>query len=136
MNPQNIAKVATCTLGAVGAVHLVALAGGIPFEYLGGGRYPDEATARIGEIGALITVSAFGWMTAARAQWVSRPSPRIVRGFMWVMGGLFSLNTLGNLAATTLAETLIFTPITLALSAAGFYLAWRADDVPTTVGGH
>ncbi|WP_061963520.1 hypothetical protein [Demequina aurantiaca] len=136
MNPHHVAKAATCLLGAVGAVHVVALAGGIPFEYLGGGRYPDETTARIGELGALVTVSAFGWMTAARAQWLSRPSPRIVRGSMWAMGGLFALNTLGNLAATTLTETLIFTPITLALSAAGFYLAWRPADVRPTTEGH
>ncbi|WP_430867736.1 hypothetical protein [Demequina aurantiaca] len=135
MNPQNVAKTATCVLGAVGAVHIVALAGGIPSEYLGGGRYPDETAARIGEFGALVTVSVFGWMTAARAQWLSRPSPRVVRGFMWAMGGLFALNTVGNLAATTLTETLIFTPITLALSVAGFYLARRPITVSMATPG-
>lgn len=44
----------------------------------------------------------------------------------WLFFGLFSLNTLGNLFAETLTETLIFTPLTILLAVLSLRLALKA----------
>ncbi len=47
----------------------------------------------------------------------------ILRVLLWLMSGLFVLNTIGNLLAKSSIETMIFTPITLVLSVFSLYLA-------------
>lgn len=123
MKAQFIARVATVVLAAVTVLHLLVLAGLVPYEYVGGGRYPDADAARIGEIAAALTTVLFGWVSAVRGGWARGMSPRVNRVFLWVMGGLFALNTLGNLFAETLVETVVFTPVTAFLAVAGFFTA-------------
>jgi len=125
MNTVSLARVATVVFAAVTVLHLLVLAGVVPYEYVGGGRYPDADTARAGEVAAALTTVLFGWVSAVHGRWAGGMSPRVNRVFMWVMGGLFGLNTLGNLAAATDQETLIFTPVTAFLAFVGFFIASR-----------
>lgn len=48
-----------------------------------------------------------------------------LRFAFWLFFVLFSLNTLGNLFAETLAETLIFTPLTILLAVLSLRLALK-----------
>jgi dolichol kinase len=48
---------------------------------------------------------------------------KIIIGAIWLMFGIFLLNTLGNLMAKNSLETYIFTPLTMILSICCFRMA-------------
>ena len=89
---------------------LVVLVGFIPTEVVWGGRL------RTGEertVGALVSIAFLLLFTALVILRMRRPSFMLVKWGMWTVCALFALNTVGNLFALDLRETLIFTPITL-----------------------
>ncbi|HOZ41606.1 MAG TPA: hypothetical protein PLL25_12430 [Flavobacteriales bacterium] len=89
---------------------LVVLVGFIPTEMVWGGRL------RTGEertVGALVSITFLLLFTALVILRMRRPSFMLGKWGMWTVCALFALNTVGNLFALDLRETLIFTPITL-----------------------
>lgn len=110
---------AAALLGAVIVLQLI-LAAGAPLGHLAwGGRDRILPAGRRGAsvLAAAILVMA-GWTILARAALVS-PGPDApgLRLATWVFCGLFSLNTLGNLASRSRSERLLMTPVTAVLAA-------------------
>lgn len=52
-----------------------------------------------------------------------RIKPLLIYIVLWCMGGLFLLNTIGNLLSINTFEKMVFTPLTLLLSICCFRLA-------------
>lgn len=92
---------------------LIVLAGFIPTEMVWGGRLQNEEERTVGalvSIGVLVLVS---FAVLNRMGIIGRSSSAFGKWSMWLVCALFALNTIGNLLALDLRETLIFTPITL-----------------------
>lgn len=100
---------------------LVVLVGFIPTEMVWGGRLQSEEERTVGalvSIGVLVLVSL---AVLNRMGLIGRSSSAFGKWGMWLVFAFFALNTIGNLVALDLRETVIFTPITLF----GALLAWR-----------
>jgi hypothetical protein len=92
---------------------LVVLAGLIPTEMVWGGRLQNEEERTVGALVSITFLLAFAALVLVRMGHIGRSMPALGKWGMWVVCALFALNTLGNLFALDLRETLIFTPITL-----------------------
>jgi hypothetical protein len=92
------------------AFQLVVLAGFIPTEMVWGGRLQNEEERKVG---ALVSITFLLLFTALVLLRMRRPAFVFGKWGMWAVCALFALNTVGNLFALDLRETLIFTPITL-----------------------
>ena len=93
--------------------HLVVLAGFIPTEMVWGGRLQNEEERSVGALVSIATLLLFITLVLVRMGLMGRAIPAVGKWGMWVVCALFALNTVGNLFALDLRETLIFTPITL-----------------------
>lgn len=93
--------------------HLVVLAGFIPTEMVWGGRLRNEEERTVGALVSIAFVLVFAALILVRMGLVGRAVPALGKWGMWAVCALFALNTVGNLFALDLRETLIFTPITL-----------------------
>ena len=98
--------------GAAALFQFAVLAGLIPIGMVWGGRLQGE-DQRIA--GALVTISVL--VLAARTVRVRMAQsdasvPAWARWGMWSICAVFALNTIGNLLALDLRETLLFTPVT------------------------
>jgi hypothetical protein len=110
------------TLILLAGFHVVILLGFVPIENVWGGQIESRATLIIAEIVALLIVNLFMLIVAVRANYIQVNGYARLFGFgTWVMLAFFALNTVGNLAAETLLEKVIFTPVTLIL----VICAWR-----------
>jgi len=97
--------------------HLCVLFGVIPFDMVWGGRLQSEAEMRSFEIISIMLNLLMMLVVAIRSKILSfRINAWVIRILLWVMTGLFLLNTIGNLMSVNKTEQLIFTPITLLLS--------------------
>lgn len=100
---------------------LLVLAGLIPTEMVWGGKLEGDEQRTVM---ALVSITVLLLMIAIvliRIGRIGKSMPAIGSYGMWGIMLLFALNTVGNLVAEDLRETLIFTPITLASA----LLAWR-----------
>ncbi len=95
------------------AFHLVVLAGFIPTEMVWGGRLQNEEERTVGALVSIAFVLVFAALVLVRMGLVGRAAPALGKWGMWAVCALFALNTVGNLFALDIRETLIFTPITL-----------------------
>lgn len=98
--------------GAAALFQFAVLAGLIPIGMVWGGRLQNE-DQRIA--GALVSISVL--VLAARTVRVrmahrDASAPAWARWGVWGLSALFALNTIGNLFALDLLETLLFTPVT------------------------
>jgi hypothetical protein len=119
---RRIAKrtAANIALGAFSFIllfHLAVLLGFVPLDMVWGGRLENAEQMRLFESVA-IAVNLF---MATLVVWSVgyRPSPlppKVLRGLLWAMAALFALNTVGNLFALNSLESILFTPVTAALS--------------------
>lgn len=125
MKTETIARIMAVVLLAITLMHLLVIGGVIPYEYVGGGRYPDLTAARVGEVFAALVSALFAGVAAARGRWLHRPGDRSLRVLLWIMAILFAVNTLGNLAAVTTVEMVVAAPVTALLAVGSFVLARR-----------
>lgn len=94
--------------------HALVLAGLIPFNIVWGGRLENEQQMRIFEFISISIGAAIVIVIAMKGGLIKPVLPAsLIRGFLWLLVLLFSLNTVGNILAVNNLETLIFTPITL-----------------------
>jgi hypothetical protein len=100
---------------------VVVLAGFIPTEMVWGGRLADEQERTWGALVSLSALVVMVLVLQVRVGRIGRSMPALGKWGMWIIAALFVLNTVGNLFAFDLRETLIFTPIT----AIAAVLAWR-----------
>jgi hypothetical protein len=104
--------------------HLLVLTGVIPYGIVWGGRLQSREQMLSFEavsIGLNLLMLAVVAVAAGRLR--LRVPPRLIQGLLWLMAGLFALNTVGNLLATTTLERLLFTPLTLLLAVCSLRLA-------------
>lgn len=97
--------------------HLFVLGGIIPFDMVWGGRLQTADEMRSFEIISIVLNILMMIVVAMRSNLIPiAHNTTIVRVLLWMMTGLFLLNTIGNLASINETEKLIFTPITFVLS--------------------
>ena len=89
------------------------LLGFIPTEMVWGGRLQNEQERMVGALLSIAFLFVFVALVLVRMGRIGRSMPVVGKWGMWAVCVLFALNTVGNLFALDLRETLIFTPITL-----------------------
>lgn len=104
--------------------HFLVIAGIIPFNIAWGGNLSGKSQLYTMEaisiaINTLMLFIILIYCGAIKIN-INR---NVIIGAVWVMFGLFMLNTLGNLMAKNRLETYIFTPLTLILSIFCFRIA-------------
>lgn len=92
---------------------LIVLAGLIPTEMVWGGRLQNEEERTAGAWVSIAFLVVFALLVLVRLGAIGRTLPALGKWGMWAVCVLFALNTVGNLFALDLRETLIFTPVTL-----------------------
>jgi hypothetical protein len=111
---------ALLTLGILGAVslfHVLILTEVIPFTIVWGGRLKDLAQMRVFETVSLGINALMLWMIAMRGGYAKLRVPqKVVTIFLWVVAGVFMLNTIGNVLSHDTFEKFFFTPVTLLLA--------------------
>lgn len=100
---------------------LVVLAGFIPTEMIWGGQLENDEERTVMSLVSLAVLLLLIGVVLIRIGRIGHSIPAIGKWGMWAIVVLFALNTVGNLAAEDLRETLIFTPVTLVAA----LLAWR-----------
>ena len=113
--------------GAVLIFHLVVIVGIIPFTIIWGGKMKTYDDMLVME-GISIGINLL-FLGIAFLRFSQRNNATLVnklRIAFWLFFVIFSLNTLGNLFAETLTETLIFTPLTVLLAILSLRLALKA----------
>lgn len=115
---QRIAGIGATVLFSANLVfHVLILIGVIDYTLVWGGRLKTEAKMLQFETVSLTLNAVFLLVVCMRMNWVSLNIPRIALTItLWIMTGLFLLNTLGNLASLNSWETIIFTPVTIVLA--------------------
>ncbi len=97
--------------------HLLIVLKRIPYTIVWGGRLQTDTAMYRFEAVSLLLNTVFLIVVAIKAGYLAVPvSPTVLNGMLWVMAGLFLLNTIGNLLSKNRLERLIFTPITLIVS--------------------
>jgi hypothetical protein len=114
---QRIAGIGSAVLFSANMVfHVCILIGVIDYTLVWGGRLKTESEMVQFETVSLVLNLVFLLVVSIRMNWIRLRIPGMALTIvLWLMAGLFLLNTLGNLASLNRLETLIFTPITLVL---------------------
>ena len=99
--------------GAAVVFQVIVLLGFIPTEMDWGGRLQNEQERTVGAVMSMVVLLLCVALVLLRLR---RPDSAIGGWGMWIICGLFVLNTSGNLQALDMRETLIFTPVTLILA--------------------
>ena len=89
----------------------------IPYAIVWGGRLKNDAAMYKFEAVSLVLNTTFLFVVLLKSTYLNIQVPiTILDTILWVMAGLFLLNTIGNLMSKNRMERLLFTPITLILS--------------------
>lgn len=104
--------------------HLTIITGLVPYDIVWGGRLETQSQMLVFEMVSIGINFFILWLVAMKMK-IVKPvlSPKTLRVLFWLLFGLFSLNTLGNLMAENHLEMIIFTPLTLLLAVFFFQLA-------------
>lgn len=93
--------------------HVLVLAGMVPKDIVWGGKFKNaEELMRFEVVSILINLLLLGLVFSYPKTIKGSTLRKIARILLWVFAGLFFLNTIGNLFAENITETLIFTPLT------------------------
>jgi hypothetical protein len=109
---------------AVIVFHLLVIAGIIPYAMVWGGRIQSQEQMIPFEITSIMINVIMMAVVAVYAHYLNvKVNPKIIKVALWIMFGIFFLNTIGNLFSKNEWEKIIFTPITLLLAIFSFRLA-------------
>ena len=102
--------------------HLLIITGVLPSTIIWGGKLQNASEMRLAELVSIAINTLFLTIVSIK---VRNPDSRllIVQVVLWIMAGLFLLNTLGNLFSLNTFERWFFTPLTLLLSVLSLRLA-------------
>ncbi len=104
--------------------HLLVIMHLIPSTIVWGGRLENQQELlKFESISIALNVFFLLIMLIVYGSIKFKVQPIILCVLLWLMSGLFVLNTIGNLLAKSSIETMIFTPVTLLLSVFSLYLA-------------
>jgi hypothetical protein len=102
-------------LSLVLVYHLTIIIGLIPYEATWGGRLQNrEQMIRFETVSIVVNLFILA-VVLIKAGYLKMKLPAtVLRILLWAFAVLFLLNTVGNLASTSLLELIIFTPLTAA----------------------
>ncbi len=107
--------------GAALLFQVIVLSGFIPTGMVWGGQLESDEQRTVMSLVAIAMLLLMIAIVLIRMGRIGHSIPAVGKWGMWAIVLLFALNTVGNLAAEDLRETLIFTPITFVAA----LLAWR-----------
>lgn len=112
------ARILLVLFAALGAFHVLLMAGLIPAGIAWGGRIDRSDPAfLLLEAVALVQLALFAAIVALRAGLIGGGRlRRTVRVAAWLVFAFFAVNTVGNLAAHSAVERWAFTPLAVVLS--------------------
>ena len=104
--------------------HFLVIAGIVPFGIVWGGNLADKTQLYTMEAVSIAINAVMLFIILIYSGVIKlNMNQKIIMGAIWIMFGIFLLNTLGNLLAKNALETYIFTPLTLILSICCFRMA-------------
>lgn len=104
--------------------HIFIILEFIPYEIVWGGRLKTiDEMYRFETVSVLINLAIISIVLVKRNQMKSEFSSKVVTILLWILAGVFILNTVGNLFAKNILEVMIFTPLTLISAVFSFRLA-------------
>jgi hypothetical protein len=122
--------------GILVVFHILILLDLLPSGMVWGGQAGNSPNSlRTLEIVSLALTILFASVVAVKVGWVKvGRSAKAVNIFLWIIFAYLLLNTAGNLASSSLAEKLIFTPLTTiaALLVLRLALEKQPDEPPNT----
>lgn len=125
INVKPAANVLLAAMGVLAVFHVLVLLKVFPSEIVWGGRAgrsPDKLVVL--ETTALIVTLLFAMIIAAKVGYVRVPKLRkLVNIGAWIVFAYLTLNIIGNLASNAAFEKLVFTAISVVLSALALRLA-------------
>lgn len=93
--------------------HLIIIAELIPYEAVWGGRLESIEQMRRFELFSIIINLFMLLVILAKGGFIKARTPLFINNiFLWLFALMFALNTVGNIFAMSMWETIIFTPIT------------------------
>ena len=129
LSPKLAGKIILGVLSLVVMFHLSIVIGIVPYEFVWGGKLASYGDMCIMETVSISLNIFMIIIVALRLEYLKWNWPvKLLQVFLWIFASLFALNTVGNLFAETMMETLIFTPLTLVLSFLFFRLAAAKSD--------
>ena len=103
--------------GATILFHLTILVGLIPYQVVWGGKLQSQTQMVAFEtISIAVNLLMLGIVAAYAGLVRVAIKPKLLKGLLWAMCGLFVLNPAGNLLSENDMEKAIFTPVTLLLA--------------------
>jgi hypothetical protein len=97
--------------------HIMIVAGIIPYGMVWGGRLKDDSQMFSFEFVSILVNLLMLTAVATHAGLIRwRINPTFLKVVLWLMAGVFLVNTVGNLVSENEWERIIFTPVTLLLS--------------------
>jgi len=116
-------------LGIALVFHLLVLFQIIPYQIVWGGRLQSVGDMQRFEIVSILVNSLIILVILLKSGYIKHSIPmKIINGLMWVIVGLFALNTVGNLFAQTSTEMIVFTPMTLISAILCFRIVTYRED--------
>ncbi|CCH52733.1 hypothetical protein BN8_01755 [Fibrisoma limi BUZ 3] len=104
--------------------HLLVLLRIIPYSIVWGGRLTSDTQMVRFELTSIVINALMLTVVAIRAGLLRIRVPALLINItLWLMAGLFTLNTVGNMASLNTVEQLVFTPLTLILAIFSLRLA-------------
>jgi len=111
-------------LAAFLLLHVAVILRVIPYGMVWGGRLKSAKKMYQFEAVSILLNSIFLSIALAVANYIQLPvGTSVLRIMLWVMAGLFLLNTLGNSASKNRFEQCFFAPLTAILAILSGYLA-------------
>ncbi|MDB5210431.1 MAG: hypothetical protein JWQ30_1258 [Sediminibacterium sp.] len=105
-------------------LHLLILLKVTPYHFVWGGRLKSDKEMYRFEIFSILVNAFFGMVVLVQGDFLTIDIPKkIVTYALWLMAGLFLLNTLGNITSKNKLEQRFFTPITILLAVFSVILA-------------
>ena len=122
---RTAANVATVLFVIAIILQLLLAAGILPISMAWGGRQPFLTTSlRIASLASAAILGFFIYVIRRRSGLVGGvPIPTVIKILSWITTAFLALNTLSNLASTSVGEKVLFAPITLLLVVACFVVS-------------
>jgi len=109
--------------------HICVLLAWVPKTMVWGGRIKNHNEFLWFESISIFINAILLWIILQRAKYLKAVLPhRYLNAILWVLAGLFILNTAGNLMAINALEKYLFTPITLLLAILCCRIALEKDN--------
>jgi hypothetical protein len=110
-------NIATFLFVIVIILQILLAVGVLPVTMAWGGQQSELTPGlRLASLGAVVILASFAYVIRRRAGLLGKQPPStLIKALSWVVTAYVALNLLLNLASPSLAETLVFGPITFLL---------------------